>query len=556
MADYGNIAAYALTTLEQREQADAFKTDIRAWAQYMLGVNLWKRQVEIIESVIFNRNTAVAAGHGVGKSFVTAIATLWWVDTHPLDRVFVFTTAPTKDQVSGVIWREIKRWHTVSQQRYDKGLIDHPLPGKILGDDKWKLDDGTLIGQGRKPPDAKGDDAIQGFHADYMLAIGDEATGLTEAFIDGLGNITSSQFNRRLLICNPTDPSSHLGKLFKKNPATWNFMHISCYDSPKVNPDIDPDFPVDLVPGLVDMEYIEGKIEEYGEEDPRFIARVLGQWAFDADNLVFTQQDIDKAINTEVRPDPDAPISIGVDVARSQKGDFTTLYWAQPGDIWVQGEKTLASGEIVDGDWVNTYRRGLYVRKLDEWRGAPLSSYDPEDLGSAQKIDAHARAIGAKTVFIDASGLGMGVYDPMNKDLSRGDYEVVAVYGQYPPGDTRSYANFRAEQFFELKRRFFNGEIDIDGLDELLIEELQGIMFEYDNRAKLKIESKEDMRKRGVKSPDKADSLWYTCIDLDRMARLTDPGGQKSSTPAEEMFTEQDDQEWEMQVMSGPGVPL
>ena len=151
-----------------------YREDPALWSKEYLGIDLWSKQREISESVRDNHNTAVAAGHGVGKSFVASIIAAWWADVHPVGETFIASTAPSVDQIA-IIWDGIRRVHGLAKQRYEDGIVDHPLPGYITGDNKWKLPDGTLLGQGRKPPDNKSDVAFQGQHARYLLAIGDEA---------------------------------------------------------------------------------------------------------------------------------------------------------------------------------------------------------------------------------------------------------------------------------------------------------------------------------------------------------------------------------------------
>ena len=72
--------------------------------------------------------------------------------------------------------------------------------------------------------------------------------------------------------------------------------------------------------------------------------------------------------------------------------------------------------------------------------------------------------------------------------------------------DKDKFANLRAESYKHLSELFENGEISIpDDLE--LIAQLSSIKYKFNSSGQLQIESKEDMKKRGVKSPDKADAL-------------------------------------------------
>lgn len=502
-----DVAEAVSSDLSKREDARKYLTDPVLWAKDILDVHLWSVQREVLYSIRDNRNTAVAAGHGIGKSMVASIAMLWWVDVHPLDQVFVASTAPFADQISAILWNNMRILHAKAKKRYEEGLIDHPLPGYITGDNKWKLETGVLIGQGRKPPTGVGEESgFQGLHAKFLLAVGDEAAGLSTEMVDALGNITTGEHNRRLLIANPTDPTCAMAKLWETRPPQWKLMNVSVMESPKITKE--EGFPVHLTAGMSGWDYVEEKRAEWGEDDPRYVTRVLGQWAFEMGNNLFTEEDLSRAGNALVVPDTNAPIHFGCDIARMGQ-DASYVYASRVGDVWLTDPET---NEPVE----NTGKRGLHVRYLDSWTKAPLFSSDQANLGTSQRIHNYALAEGARVLLVDASGLGSGVIDGL-AELNNNNYVVIEVFGGAPSSDSRAYLNTRAEQYFELKRRFFAGEIDIDPNDEKLLDELRGILYEFSEKGARKIESKDSMKKRGKKSPDAADALWYACYDVSGM---------------------------------------
>lgn len=543
--------------LEKRSKARSYLNDPVGWALQYLGVQLWSGQRRILESIRDNQGTAVAAAHGVGKTWVAAIAVAWWVDVHPHSETFVASTAPTVDQV-GLLWDNIRRVHGMSHERYKAGLVDHPLPGYITGDNKWKLPDGSLLGQGRKPADRSSEVAFQGRHADYLLAIGDEAVGLSEGFLNALGVIATGEYNRQLLLANPTDPSSSMASLWSRSAerdgdSVWNLMHISLFDSPTFTPD--PEFDLTKAVGLSGPAYLNWAFEQYGVSpqddpadydleltDPRFVARVLGQWAFDSGNTVFTAEEIARGTSTVVLPDSELRPDFGVDIAR-MGSDSSVIYIAREGDVWETDPET---GKPLH----SLGRRGLHIRKLASWQKAPLVGNDPLNPGSAERVHGRALGEGALVLKVDASGIGSGVIDGL-ATLNDGSYVVVEVFGSAAPKDKRAYINMRAEQYFELKRRLFAGEIDLDPSDEDLLDELRGIIFEYSERGPIKIESKDSMKKRGKKSPDNADAVWYAAVDV---SELLNPGTQ----PGDVFRAEPDNIIWDdyrSTALYGPGLP-
>ncbi len=153
----------ALDELDGDPNLARWRRDPAAWARERLGVHLWSVQEAVADSVATNRRTAVKSSHGIGKSWVAAMLTCWWIDVHPPGEAVAVTTAPTAKQVSAVLWREIRQMHR-------KG----GLPGRVTLDNEWKLDDDDLVGLGRKPADHD-DHGFQGIHRRYVLAILDEA---------------------------------------------------------------------------------------------------------------------------------------------------------------------------------------------------------------------------------------------------------------------------------------------------------------------------------------------------------------------------------------------
>jgi hypothetical protein len=492
-----DIAGIALEKLDQKSKARRYVNDPVAWAEEYLGLQLWSKQKEILYSIRDNRATAVAAGHGVGKSFVAGVAACWWMDVHPPEEVALVSTAPTVAQTD-VLWNNIKMFYAIAERRYNEGLVDHKLPGYVTGDNKLKID-GRKVGEGRKPAEQNAQDSLQGTHATYLLAIGDEAVGLSNKILDALGNMATGPHNRQLLIANPTDPSSAMAQIWKKNLSQWRRMHIGVFDSPAVTNE--PGFDVSQASALSGLDYIEQMREQWGEDHPIYISRVLGQWAFDRGNSVFTESDITNCLNAYVLPDPDAPIHLGVDIAWSDKGDFSSIYSCQSGEVWETDDETGKPA-------IATGRQGWIVRRVAIWKGAPLAGHNPDNPSNADRIVDFTMATGGQFVKVDSSGVGMAVIqDLASRDLT---FDLYKMAGGDPARENKTYTNSRAEAFFDMKIAAHQGLLDLDIDDEDFIDQLRSIQYEYDARNRIKIQSKADMRKEGKKSPDFADAAWYS----------------------------------------------
>ena len=87
------------------------------------------------------------------------------------------------------------------------------------------------------------------------------------------------------------------------------------------------------------------------------------------------------------------------------------------------------------------------------------------------------------------------------------DENVSSMQAATRAKDYVTYGNSRAEWYWTLREKLERGEVDIDPEDEELIEQLAGLQFKIDTRGRIMIESKEDMKKRGMESPDRADAF-------------------------------------------------
>lgn len=488
MSNLGSVVKQATAELAARRQREKFFNDPSAWAEYMLGVRLWSKQREVCNSLADNKSVAVKAGHGVGKSYLSAILICWWIDTR-YPNVYVATTAPSTAQINAIVWREVRRMKADVAKRYKEGKIDHDLPGYITADAQWKDDDSNLLGFGRKPPENKEDSAFQGLHDGYVLAIGDEACGLSGEIIGALGNITSNANSRRLLIANPTNPASYFATLFEGDKG-WKLQTISVLDNPNFT-DEGKTMSADALSKLSDQSYVDAMAQEYGENSARFKSRVLGEFAFDIENTLFTPEVIEKGHQTEIEPVGAEAPRLGVDVARMGK-DSTAIYM---------------------------YHEGR-VRFVDEWVKAPATE-------SMNRVDRWARELGVCEVRVDASGMGGPMVDQLAL-LSDGLYRVVEMVGNRRSPDNRRWLNGRAWWWDNVRKRMSDGELDIDPEDTKLADEVLSVQYLFANTGGLQIESKESMAKRGVKSPNRADAMIYAAADFgvdfdDPLAQLS-PG--------------------------------
>lgn len=511
---FERAAGIAFTEEERGWRAESYFDDPVGWSRDIANVTFWSKQREVAESVVTDRNVAVKAGHGVGKSWEMAVLTCWWIDTR-YPNVFVASTAPSNAQVGAILWNEIRKIKNNIDKRYTEylkrkergqdttGYPDHNLPGYITANNEWKLPGGQTIGIGRKPPDQKTEDAFQGLHAAYVLAIGDESVGLSESMIQALGNITSNDTSRRVLITNPTNPSSHVGKLFREQTSNWTFHTISVLDSPNLTGEAE-NLPALAVKSLVGPKYVEDMKAEYGEDSPRYRSRVLGEFAYDLGDTLIKPEDVANAVDTKIVPGDEDRVILGLDVARFGK-DASVLYKNQGGQI------------------------RLYDHRPEETRVTEIANW------------THRAAVdtNADEVRVDGHGVGGGVVDLLVAIPGR-KYTVVSMNSNGTPNDRRQWHNNRAYWWDEFRRNLRDGRIDLDQEDpefEKLNDELTMVEYGFSTvTGGLLIESKDAMRKRGVKSPDFADAAIYCAAGEDYLYNGALPDREKVYQDPEDLI--------------------
>jgi hypothetical protein len=435
--------------LEQRQREMA--ADPVVWINNVLDEEPWSKQREIAYSVRDVRRTAVKSCHDVGKSYIASRIVCWWIAAHPPGEAFVVTSAPTFQQVRAILWREIGKAHS---------------KGRLIGtmnETEWKIGK-ELVGFGRKPSDYS-PTAFQGIHARYVLVVLDEACGVPESLWDAADTLIPNESSRILAIGNPDDPTTEFSKICK--PGTdWNKISISAFDSPNftgeyVRPEVS-----EL---LISPTWVEEKRKKWGENHPFWQSKVLGEFPQQSATALLPLDQLFAAARREIMPTEDdiAHTTIGVDVARF--GNDRTVISMR------QGGKARIIHKAVGNDTMET---AAIVRK-------------------------YIHAYQAELAAIDTIGVGAGVFDR----LSEQEEPVFAMIASARAKDFITFSNARAEWYWNLREILERGELDIDEEDEELLSELASLQFKVDTRGRILIESKEDMKKRGLPSPDLADGL-------------------------------------------------
>lgn len=304
-------------------------------------------------------------------------------------------------------------------------------------------------------------ESFQGWHAKNMLVIIDEASGVHPKIFEAIeGAMAGGATVRLVLIGNPTRNTGDFAQSFKD--PLYNKIHISAFDIPNVKQKIP------IITGLATWEWVLEMRSKYGEDSDIYRVRVLGEFPkHEADTLI-TVDAIEKAIDAERE-------MYGVD-------EFVSLDPAR------YGGDTAAF----------IYRKGNYAIVLEEIQSSDLMTLAGK---MVQYLEKYPKAQGR----IDIIGLGAGIYDRL-KEMPKISARVYGVNVAVQAVDHEHYGNQRAEAW-DMMRLWLRDAIleKHEGWYELAKPKMKIL-----SNGKLQLESKEDMRKRGVSSPNIGDALSIT----------------------------------------------
>lgn len=442
------------------------------WAEEELGEEFWSKQVEIGQSIADHRYTAVQSCHDTGKSYTASRAMCWWLDEHPLGEAFVVSTAPTQTQVEAILWREVGRAHR-------KG----DLPGRITSGmvPQWKLGN-EIVGYGRKPQDLVNIEeamaAFSGIHALYVLIVIDEAGGVPEWMYDAVDTLATNENARVLAIGNPDDPSSHFEKITRPGSG-WNVIKIPYDETPNFTDEEVSDY---VSAQLISPTWVEERKKRWGVGSPRYISKVLGEFPEITDDTLIPPKLLRLATENELPGHEKGRYAM--DVARF--GDDETVIYRNRGGV---------------------IRFEASAHKQDTMQTAGLAM---------TFLRPHNKAV---PMVVDADGLGAGPYDRL-RELKQ---PAIAFHGGHSPYDKERFINRRSEVYWNFREMCENGEIDLDATDEDALAQLGNIKWSLDSRGRVKVETKDEMRKRGVSSPDRADTIVMSTVAGDRYPIAPDP---------------------------------
>lgn len=422
-------------------------------------------QAKFLMDLANNTKVSIKSGHGIGKTGTEANAVLWFLSCFPFARVVA--TAPTAQQLNDVLWAEINKW-----------IAKSPLLQEIL---TWTKSYVYIDGYERRwfavAKSSSKPENMQGYHEDNMLFIVDEASGVEDEIMEAILATLSGDNNKLLMCGNPTRTSGTFYDSFHKDRALYKCHTVSSLDSKRTN-----------------KENIEMFRRKYGEHSNVYRVRVLGEFPTQEDDVFIPLPIIERATMNDMSELPIKRISLGVDVARY--GDDETIIVQNIGGrvtipVIRHGQNLMKTV----GDIVVQYKE--IIRTYPEYKGVI-------------------------TVVIDDTGLGGGVTDRLEevkREQKLRRMEIVPVnFGSSAPNDDfgASYSGISTYMWAVVRNLLEGNQLQLCD-DEDLIAQLSVRKYSVGSNGKIALEQKKDMKKRGLKSPDRADALALSCYTPNRI---------------------------------------
>jgi hypothetical protein len=454
-----------------KDDPEAFVLMVFPWGkvgtplEHFKGPRKWQRGVlrHIASHIAKNKQTtayevlrmATASGRGIGKSALVSWLILWMLSTRIGSTTIV--SANSEAQLRSVTWAEITKWLALlMNSHWFEVSATRVMPAKWLaelverdlkvGTRYWAVE-GRLWSE-------ENPDSYAGVHNQAgVMVIFDEASGIPDAIWSvTAGFFTENTPNR--FWCAFSNPRRNAGYFFEAFHAKRAFWFTQNIDAREVED--------------TDKAVYEQIIAEYGPDSTQAKVEVYGHFPTDDGDQFISPHVVEHAMSTPRYKDETAPRVIGVDPARSG-ADSTVIVVRQGRDLVAirryQGEDTMATvGRVIDA----------------------IEEFQPT------------------LVVLDEGGLGYGILDRLKEQR----YKVVrGVNFGWKSKTPQMYANKRAELWGSMREWLQTASIP---QDRQLKSDLIGPNQKPNSSGSIQLESKKDMKSRGLASPDAADALACT----------------------------------------------
>ena len=392
---------------------------------------------------------SIMSGVGTGKGALAAVLVLWFLTVFPYPKCVA--VSPSARQLRDNLWSELAKWHQKSKIKdffvwqSDKFFL------KECDGQQWFISARTANPRNSADEQAE---TLAGIHEDFVLIVGDEATGVPDPVFRPLEATLTRKCNLCLLTFNPTKGKGFAYDTQFKERDQWVTFRWNSEESE-----------------LVTKESIERLERKYGRESNSFRIRVLGLPPLSGENEVIPWDWIEEAVDRDLEPLSDDKLIYSLDVGAGGD-DSILLKKLGPRVLSLEAKGYNESTKVVD------------------WAVREALAQPP-------------------TVFFgDPIGWGWGVMGEIERRVKHMNVDVVQVNVSEHAYQPDRFHRLRDELWWTLREEFERGHLCIPD-DPILKGDLNAPHYD-DSTGIIKVESKADLKRRGVESPNRADALMMT----------------------------------------------
>lgn len=424
-----------------------------SFAKYIIGFTPSDQQGDALSGLDVHEAVSVKSGHGCGKSGVESVSILQYMSCREFPKVVC--TSPSKHQLYDVLWAELSKWHRQMNPLFREMFVwtKEKFMHKEHSEEWFAV---------ARTATKENPEALAGVHADYVLKIIDEASGVPESVFEVLEGAHGVLETKELMCANPTRLEGTFYRSHTKDKASYHTLTWSCIDSPWVK-----------------QQYIDRIFRKFGKDSNIARVRVFGLFPLQEGDSFIPYALVEDALFRDIVPQGNQPVVFGVDVARF--GDDETVIAIRRGDEFLPYH-------VLRGK--DTVQVASYVRAL-------ANVYKPT------------------SIFVDVIGWGAGVHDNL---LHAGFPSYGINVSESPAMEPDVYNKLRDELWGHMRdwlqeRRGKLCNSFCDSLkaapqadpDDVLIGELTTPKYGIPH-GKIVIESKDKLKARQVQSPNRADA--------------------------------------------------
>lgn len=436
-----------------------------AFVRQVFGAEPDAWQVDALRAIAKNPRVAMSACKGPGKSCGEAWAAWWFLATRVDSQIIAVSI--TGDNLKDGLWKELAFWYQKSpylQRSFHVGgeRITHRERPKT-----WWISARAFAQTADSTQQAN---TLAGFHGPAVMILLDEAGDMPDGLVVAAEAIFANEGIEAHLVlaANPTSVDGPLYRICTKDAKRWVIVYITGDpDDPKRSP-------------RISREWAQQQIEDWGRDNDWVRVNVLGLFPLVGEKKLLGPDHITQAEQltvgeSEIRAEP---IVYSLDVGRSETGDPAVLFKRQGAAVW----------------------------RAKEWRGlngTELGDVVASILLQQEKEDGHP----ADYLVLDAGGIGTSPVDRLTA-LGFGRILIPIDFGSAPID--RRFADRRSEMWWDMAQAFKKGRISLPPGDGQLRSELTTPNFVFKVRQRRTVgclETKEELAKRGVKSPNRGDAL-------------------------------------------------